>query len=52
MFATGAQPEPSANAPCTRTTFLICCVMTFSSLENLRRLRPQKARVELKLDET
>src|ERR1700685_2274718 len=28
MLATASQPEPSANAPCTRTTFLICCVMT------------------------
>src|SRR5580700_2458977 len=28
IVATGSQPEPSANAPCTRTTFLICCVMT------------------------
>src|ERR1700733_11859912 len=28
MLATGSQPEPSAKAPCTRTTFLICCVMT------------------------
>src|SRR5580700_6642469 len=27
MSATLFQPEPSANAPCTRTTFLICCVM-------------------------
>src|SRR5271169_2599176 len=27
MLATASQPEPSANAPCTRTTFLICCVM-------------------------
>src|ERR1700722_4644174 len=27
MLATGSQPEPSANAPCTRTTFLIFCVM-------------------------
>src|SRR5580704_6524040 len=24
MLATASQPEPSANAPCTRTTFLIC----------------------------
>src|SRR5277367_1802527 len=28
MSATLFQPEPSAKAPCTRTTFLICCVMT------------------------
>src|ERR1700733_13366088 len=28
ILATGSQPEPSAKAPCTRTTFLICCVMT------------------------
>src|SRR5271163_1543424 len=28
MLATASQPEPSAKAPCTRTTFLICCVMT------------------------
>src|SRR6202140_5895382 len=27
MLATGSQPEPSAKAPCTRTTFLIFCVM-------------------------
>src|SRR5580692_526124 len=25
MLATASQPEPSAKAPCTRTTFLICC---------------------------
>src|SRR5580700_6503918 len=25
MLATGSQPEPSAKAPCTRTTFLIFC---------------------------
>src|ERR1700688_2948755 len=28
MLATAFQPEPSANAPCTRTTFLTCCAMT------------------------
>src|SRR5271156_4604024 len=28
IVATGSQPEPSAKAPCTRTTFLICCAMT------------------------
>src|SRR5271154_5957414 len=28
MLATASQPEPSANAPCTRTTFLICCFTT------------------------
>src|ERR1700679_2691833 len=28
MSATAFQPEPSAKAPCTRTTFLICCVIT------------------------
>src|SRR5271170_1303687 len=28
MLATGSQPEPSAKAPCTRTTFLIRCVIT------------------------
>src|ERR1700729_4244783 len=27
MSATFFQPEPSAKAPCTRTTFLIGCVM-------------------------
>src|SRR5580698_9120370 len=27
-LATGSQPEPSAKAPCTRTTFLICCFTT------------------------
>src|SRR5580693_5219987 len=27
MLATASQPEPSANAPCTRTTFLMFCVM-------------------------
>src|SRR6202034_1283743 len=25
ILATASQPEPSAKAPCTRTTFLICC---------------------------
>src|ERR1700677_2238314 len=25
MLATASQPEPSAKAPCTRTTFLIFC---------------------------
>src|SRR5271154_5725864 len=28
MLATASQPEPSAKAPCTRTTFLICCFTT------------------------
>src|SRR5580704_8324847 len=28
MSATLFQPEPSAKAPCTRTTFLMGCVMT------------------------
>src|SRR5271170_5420016 len=28
MLATAFQPEPSAKAPCTRTTFLICCFTT------------------------
>src|SRR5258708_28795551 len=28
MLATGSQPEPSAKAPCTKTTFLIRCAMT------------------------
>src|SRR5580658_1738319 len=28
MSATAFQPEPSAKAPCTRTTFLICCFTT------------------------
>src|ERR1700731_3130465 len=28
MLATASQPDPSANAPCTRTTFLICCFTT------------------------
>src|ERR1700684_468226 len=27
-LATASQPEPSAKAPCTRTTFLICCFTT------------------------
>src|ERR1700719_969361 len=27
MLATASQPEPSANAPCTRTTFLIVIVV-------------------------
>src|ERR1700730_13846940 len=27
MSATALQPEPSAKAPCTRTTFLICSFM-------------------------
>jgi hypothetical protein len=30
MLATASQPEPSAKAPCTRTTFLICLVITVS----------------------
>src|ERR1700728_4406687 len=29
MLATGSQPEPSAKAPCTRTTFLTDCFTTF-----------------------
>src|ERR1700681_4481251 len=29
-LATGSQPEPSAKAPCTRTTFLIRSFMTIS----------------------
>src|ERR1700733_2276508 len=28
MPATASQPEPSAKAPCTRTTFSMCCFMT------------------------
>src|ERR1700683_3889295 len=28
ILATASQPEPSAKAPCTRTTFLICCFTT------------------------
>src|ERR1700686_134372 len=28
MSATLFQPDPSAKAPCTRTTFLICCFTT------------------------
>src|SRR5271170_13652 len=32
MLATASQPEPSANAPCTRTTFLIF-VMVYSPLQ-------------------
>src|ERR1700747_1060507 len=28
ILATASQPEPSANAPCTKTTFLICSFMT------------------------
>src|SRR3984893_7287739 len=33
MLATASQPEPSANAPCTRTTFLIfVMVILLSSL--------------------
>jgi hypothetical protein len=27
ISATLFQPEPSAKAPCTRTMFLMCCVM-------------------------
>src|ERR1700747_2903378 len=34
MLATASQPEPSANAPCTRTTFLICCFMTILLCSN------------------
>src|SRR5277367_4932829 len=30
MLATASQPEPSAKAPCTRTTFLMCSFMTVS----------------------
>src|SRR5271163_3100026 len=30
MLATASQPEPSANAPCTRTTFLIIVVLLLS----------------------
>src|SRR5580693_2470915 len=28
ILAPASQPEPSAKAPCTRTTFLICCFTT------------------------
>src|SRR5580704_15522491 len=28
ILATASQPEPSAKAPCTKTTFLICWVIT------------------------
>src|SRR5271156_4994718 len=31
MSATAFQPEPSANAPCTRTTFLIFVIVTLLS---------------------
>src|SRR5271167_1788953 len=34
MLATGSQPEPSAKAPCTRTTFLICCFTTILLCDN------------------
>src|SRR5277367_3469454 len=27
ILATASQPEPSAKAPCTKTTFLTCCFM-------------------------
>src|SRR5258708_16341103 len=38
MSATAFQPEPSAKAPCTRTTFLICCFTTiFCSFDEFVR---------------
>src|SRR5271163_952991 len=39
IFATASQPEPSAKAPCTRTTFLICCftIILLCSKDPLRR---------------
>src|SRR5260370_37095070 len=45
MLATGSQPEPSAKAPCTRTTFLICCVMTIllCSKDPASHLHPKRA---------
>src|ERR1700720_761607 len=33
MLATASQPEPSANAPCTRTTFLIVIVVLLFSFQ-------------------
>src|SRR5260370_32936904 len=45
MLATGSQPEPSAKAPCTKTTFLICCVMTIllRSKDPASHLHPKRA---------
>src|ERR1700733_1118113 len=34
ILATASQPEPSAKAPCTRTTFLICCFTTILLCSN------------------
>src|SRR5271156_990337 len=33
ILATGSQPEPSAKAPCTRTTFLIVIVVLLFAFE-------------------
>src|SRR5271156_2418450 len=33
MLATASQPEPSAKAPCTRTTFLIAIVVLLFSFQ-------------------
>src|SRR5260370_40430395 len=45
MLARGSQPEPSAKAPCTKTTFLICCVMTslLGSKDPASHLHPKRA---------
>src|ERR1700679_105767 len=59
ISATLFQPEPSAKAPCTKTTFLICCVMIIFPLwfELLRvvyraaDLRPTIVRNELSVIE-
>src|SRR6202008_1789977 len=36
MLATASQPEPSAKAPCTRTTFLTCCFMAILLVTTIR----------------
>src|SRR5580704_15404618 len=50
MLATASQPEPSAKAPCTRTTFLIFCftIILLCSKDPLDRLIVDVGRLRTK----
>src|SRR5580692_823297 len=46
MLATASQPEPSAKAPCTRTTFLVCCftIILLCNKDSLSTYSPTELR--------
>src|ERR1700691_3409307 len=48
MLATASQPEPSAKAPCTRTTFLICCFTVILLRGRDLREPPRRAALDLR----